>query len=44
MKDKEEGCLATELQVIMASCEALSGPHNANQPVIRSLEDFANII
>ena len=29
----EEGCLATELQVIMGQCEARGEPHNAKQSV-----------
>ena len=33
MRGKVEGSLATELQEIMALCEAVGGPHNAKQSV-----------
>ena len=48
MRGKGEGCLATELQEIMAPCEAWGGPHNAKQSVTVRLRilrmKFRNVI
>ena len=40
MRGHGEGCLATELQVIMALCEARGGSHNAKQSVTGRLCQF----
>ena len=42
MRGKGEGCLATELQVIMAPCEERGGPHNAKKLVTANFANFTN--